>query len=94
MNLFDGRNPRNSTTKEKTMNQIKGYRDLSKAEIDLINRIKEHAESVRSLVVDLKTAEALLGGIEPDPRWLAIGVTHLQEGFMALTRAIAKPESF
>jgi hypothetical protein len=29
-----------------------------------------------------------------DQRWLAIGATQLQQGFMALTRAIAKPEFF
>jgi hypothetical protein len=30
--------------------QIKGYRDLSQAEIDLMNRIKAHAEETRALV--------------------------------------------
>lgn len=29
-----------------------------------------------------------------DPRWLAIGQTHLQQGLMAVTRAIARPDFF
>ena len=31
---------------------------------------------------------------DTDKRWVAIARTHLQEGFMALTRAIAKPTTF
>lgn len=30
----------------------------------------------------------------PDQRWVSIGATHLQEGFMAVMRAIAKPTTF
>jgi hypothetical protein len=29
-----------------------------------------------------------------DQRWVAIAKTHLQQGFMAATRAIAQPEFF
>lgn len=29
-----------------------------------------------------------------DPRWLAIGQTHLQQGLMAITRAVARPDGF
>lgn len=29
-----------------------------------------------------------------DRRWLAIGVTDLQKGFMSLTRAVARPRGF
>jgi len=29
-----------------------------------------------------------------DGRWVAVGKTHLQQGLMALTRAVAKPEFF
>ncbi len=34
--------------------KIKGYRDLSQAEIDLMNRIKEHAENTSSLLDEVK----------------------------------------
>lgn len=37
---------------------------------------------------DLRVNSAL------DQRWVSIGATHLQEGFMALTRAVAKPDFF
>jgi hypothetical protein len=76
------------------MTDIKGYRVLSPDEVAAVNRIKTMAEEVGKLVSDLRTAEALPGGVEPDNRWLAIGNTHLQEGFMALVRAVAKPTTF
>jgi hypothetical protein len=67
--------------------KIKGYRELSQEEIDLMNEIKEKAAEVGEL------CEKLTGG-DPDQRWVAIGKTDLQKGFMALTRSIAKPGFF
>jgi hypothetical protein len=68
--------------------KIKGYRELSQAEIDAMNKIKALAAEVGALVAALKAAP------EPDARWVSIGATDLQQGFMALTRAVAKPEFF
>ena len=76
---------------------FQGYRELNALEIDRINRIKEVANVVRSLCMDLSVTQYSTDGdasCEPDPRWIAIAETHLQLGFMALTRAIAKPTSF
>lgn len=73
---------------------IKGYRDLSKEEIAVMNRIKTLGEEVGKLCEDLKTSAAKAGGVEPDTRWLAIGITQLQQGFMAITRSVAKPTTF
>lgn len=70
-----------------TEQPIKGYRTLSQTEIDLINEIKSDAAKIELLVEALKQHNA-------DGRWIAIGVTHLQQGFMALTRAVAKPTGF
>lgn len=67
---------------------IKGYRDLSQSDIDMINMIKEYAEDFG------KFCEALSANSELDQRWVAIGKTHLQQGIMALVRAVAKPETF
>ena len=67
---------------------LSGYRDLSGAEISWINEIKEAGEQVRLLTERL----ALLDGI--DGRWLAIGTTGLQQGFMALVRSVARPQGF
>mgnify|MGYP003423245585 CR=1 FL=1 len=68
--------------------QIKGYRELSEVEINMMNQVKQKAEEVGELIKELKSYTAL------DQRWVSIGTTDLQTGFMALTRAIAKPESF
>lgn len=70
---------------------ITGYRDLSQQGIDLMNQIKAHGESRRALIAQLREMPA---DIEADRRWLSIGETHLQQGFMALTRAVAKPTTF
>lgn len=67
---------------------IKGYRDLSQEEIDAMNRVKVAAESIRVLIDDLQQMPDL------DKRWIAIGTTNLQQGFMALTRSIAQPTTF
>lgn len=68
--------------------QIKGYRDLSQAEIDAMNRVKDKAAEVGALLDDLGRMESV------DPRWLAIARTDLQKGFMSATRAVAKPDFF
>ena len=68
--------------------QIKGYRELTQEEIDLMNQIKVKAAEVGELY------ETLLNEKSIDARWASIGRTHLQEGFMALTRAVAKPDFF
>lgn len=73
---------------------IKGYRELTAVDISKMNEVKALAEEVGDLINGLETASALPRGMEPDKRWLAIAKTQLQQGFMALTRAIAKPETF
>lgn len=70
---------------------IKGYRQLSALDIELINEGKELAEKVGEYVRQLEETAAQLG---LDKRWLAIGKTTLQQGFMALTRGIAQPTTF
>lgn len=75
--------------------KIKGYRDLSQAEIDLMNEGKALAEQVGAFVDKLEAAEfATTKDMEPDRRWLSIGRTDLQKGFMAVIRSIAKPTTF
>ncbi|ADI96252.1 conserved hypothetical protein [Acinetobacter phage Ac42] len=68
--------------------KIKGYRDLSQAEIDLMNKIKAKGTELGELVEELQSA----GGI--DQRWVEIGKTDLQTGLMALTRSVAQPTTF
>ncbi|MGD9687877.1 MAG: hypothetical protein AB7U43_12995 [Desulfobacter sp.] len=74
---------------------IKGYRDLTADEISLMNNVKELAAKVGDLVQELQEANfASTSDQVPDKRWVAIAQTHLQQGFMALTRSIAKPTTF
>ncbi|MGH1542151.1 MAG: DUF7681 family protein [Arenicella sp.] len=68
--------------------KIKGYRDLTQEEIDLMNRCKALAESCGELIDDLASVEGI------DGRSLALGKTNLQQGFMWTIRSIAKPETF
>ena len=83
---------------------LTGYRTLSAEETALINEGKALAEQVGKFVAKLRdhpqtyvdgTSPVLLGEKPAiDQRWVSIGATHCQEGFMALTRAIAKPTTF
>lgn len=68
--------------------KITGYSELNEAEIKAINAVKELSEAVGVLVEELQS--------EPgsDQHWVSIGQTNLQLGFMALTRAVAKPTTF
>lgn len=68
--------------------KIKGYRELSPEEIALMNTSKELAAAVGALVEVLEKTEGL------DQRWLAIGKTDLQKGFMSVVRSIAQPTTF
>lgn len=72
--------------------KIKGYRELSPEEIDLMNKIKEKGKEVGDLVGNLIMATPIED--TERGRWLSIGKIHLQQGFMALTRSVAKPTFF
>lgn len=67
---------------------IKGYRDLSQAEINAMNNIKNLASQVGDLINELKDDPNV------DQRWLSIAQTDLQKGFMSAVRSVAKPDSF
>lgn len=68
--------------------KIKGYRDLTQAEIDLMNKVKSKGAELGALVDELQSADGL------DQRAIAIGKTELQTGVMWLVRGVAQPESF
>jgi hypothetical protein len=67
---------------------IKGYRELSQEEIDLMNDIKQVGQTLETLT------QRLLDTDSTDKRWVSIGRTDLQTGIMALVRSVAKPASF
>jgi len=68
--------------------KITGYRDLTEEEIAAMNLVKEQGKVLGTMIEEMRQNPQL------DQRWVSIGETHLQQGLMALTRAIAKPESF
>lgn len=68
--------------------KIKGYRDLTQQEIDLMNEIKTKGAELGELVDKLKQTPNL------DQRWVSIGATDFQTGLMALTRSVAQPTFF
>lgn len=72
--------------------KIKGYRELSQEEINLMNQIKDFGPKLKALIDSLQDKDLQVPTV--DKRWIAIGRTHLQEGLMALTRAVAKPDFF
>ena len=87
--------------------QIKGYRDLSQKEIDLMNKIKSLAEEVGELVTEVIEQESDLfsesgweayqekyGSLDDNFMWAESAKKDLQLGFMQLVRAVAKPQSF
>lgn len=68
--------------------QIKGYRDLSRAEIDAMNEGKALAEQVGAWIEKLQADASL------DQRAVSLGKTNLQQGFMWAIRGIAQPQTF
>lgn len=81
--------------------KITGYRDLSWAEIDLINKIKTQGAQLQALLAEVQehlhctatlpheTSQAFAPG-----RWVSMASTDFQTGLMFLTRAVARPSSF
>ncbi len=77
------------------MNAVKAHGEATKV---LILMVQAHLHQQRRATAQLPIAafDAELQRIdkaEPD-RWSRVAATHMQEGFMALTRAIAQPSTF
>lgn len=68
--------------------KIKGYRELSQEEVDLMNSIKNIGITFQDLFDELQANPDI------DKRWLEIGRDKLQVGLMCLTRSVAKPGFF
>lgn len=68
--------------------KIKGYRDLSQKEIDLMNEGKDLAEKCSKFITKLECMEST------DKRCVEFGKTNLQQGFMWSIRSVAQPTTF
>ncbi len=87
-----------------TQPKITGYRQLSPEEAALMNEGKALAEQCGDFIAKLRQHPASNplgnpptepGQMQPlDQRWISIGATDLQRGFMAVIRGIAQPTTF
>lgn len=66
---------------------IKGYRELSDDDVNVINAIKK-----LEIEVGAAWSHIFESHTGVDKRWMNIAKTHFQEGFSAFIRAIAQPE--
>ncbi len=67
-------------------NPVLGYKPQTSNAVDTVNTNKKVEEKVLQLLDILADDPAV------DKRWLAIGRTDIEKGFMAVNRAIFKPE--
>ena len=87
-----------------TQPKITGYRQLSEAAVALMNEGKALAEQVGAYIEKLRKHNGIAGDswtqaqkdavLCLDQRWISIGATQLQQGFMAVIRGIAQPTTF
>lgn len=64
---------------------VKGYGPQSDMKVQAVNHNKELEEVI------LRVCDSLSKTVNVDYRWLAIGRTHIEQGFMAINRSIFKP---
>lgn len=64
---------------------VEGYRPQNEQNVSLVNRNKISEEEVLRVLDELAAMDTV------DKRWLAIGRTAIENGFMAVNRSIFKP---
>ena len=64
---------------------VAGYVAQSSEKVQMVNCNKEDEERI------LRTLDQYAMNEEVDKRWLSIAATHIEQGFMAMNRAIFKP---
>lgn len=81
--------------------KVTGYRQLSEAEVALMNEGKALAEKCGEYIAKLRAY--IPADDEPsdhtpgdtlDQLWISIGATDLQKGWMSVIRGIARPTTF
>lgn len=65
---------------------VQGYRKQSQVAVDCVNAMKTREEML------LRQLDAMKDDPEVDQRWLAIGRTNIEQGFMAINRSIFRPD--
>jgi len=64
---------------------VAGYKPQSDSAVELVNKNKQLEENV------LRVLDLLAKLPDTDKRWLAIGRTSIEQGFMAINRSIFQP---
>lgn len=64
---------------------VAGYKPQDQESIDLVNTMKAYEERL------LRSLDILRRDETVDQRWLAIGRSRVEEGFMAINRSIFNP---
>jgi hypothetical protein len=64
---------------------VAGYRPQSNDNVQMVNFNKQMEENI------LRCMDAMRGDEAIDQRWLALGRTYIEQGFMAWNRAIFRP---
>jgi len=64
---------------------VPGYRPQSDAAVAIVTTMKRTEEKILRALDDLAAREDI------DQRWLAIGRTQIEQGFMAVNRSIFRP---
>lgn len=67
---------------------VSGYRDLPKAEVDLINEIKAKGDELGELIATVRSTEGF------DEHMANLAEDQLKVGTMLLVRAVARPTGF
>lgn len=65
---------------------IKGYQPISDAKLALVNENKVAEANLLAKLDEMSLR------VDLDTRWLSIARTHIEQGFMALNRAILRPQ--
>ena len=65
---------------------VLGYRPQTEDAVQLVNFNKEIEETI------LRMMDGMKNGSNVDQRWLAIARTDIEKGFMALNRAVFRPD--
>ncbi len=65
---------------------VAGYRSQGEAAIAIVNHNKAVEERVLRILDQLGEIDAV------DKRWLSIGRTQIEQGFMAVNRSVFRPE--
>lgn len=65
---------------------VAGYTEQSDLRVATVNAMKQAEEGI------LRALDILAEKSDIDKRWLSIGRTHIEQGFMAVNRSVFRPQ--